>query len=276
MHIDWSWPRGKPVIMGVLNLTPDSFYDGGKHQHLDQILGAVQSMIDGGLDLLDLGGESSRPGADSISIEEEKNRVLPVVDALVHHYPNLILSIDTVKAPLAYEAMKKGVRIINDIRGFRDQSMRDVAKETQAHVVVMHMKGIPKNMQDQVQEFDSFFNHLYTWLFEQTQQLQKDGIPSNRISIDPGLGFGKTLNQNLEISVRLSELSQMGFPIVFGPSRKSFLGHLLNRPPQDRLSGTIASCVHAYLQGANIFRVHDVIEVSDALKVTHALKQFTS
>jgi dihydropteroate synthase len=257
-------------IMGVVNITPDSFSDGGRFLSPDCAVEHCFALIEAGADLLDLGGESSRPGAEPTPAEVELERLLPVVEALRKAAP-VIISVDTYKAAVAREALKQGADVINDINACRfDAEMFKVVKAYDAGMVLMHMRGTPQTMQslppspDILTEVENDLDRALLWAYGH-------GISRDRILLDPGIGFGKTFEDNLAILNRLPFLRRFAHPIVVGASRKSFLGRILDAPPDRRLLGTVASSVAAILHGAHVLRVHDVKEVREAAQVADAI-----
>ena len=258
-------------IMGVLNITPDSFSDGGTYLNLDNAITHAKNMVADGATIIDIGGESSRPGAEPVPESIELNRVLPVIKALASEQLDILISIDTTKAVVAKQAIESGAHIINDITALRgDGKMAHVAADTEAGVILMHMKGIPRTMQlspkyvDVVQEI---YEALEKWIDDAT----RNGIDSDRIIIDPGIGFGKTMEQNLQILKKLEEFKHLNKPILIGTSRKSFIGNLLDLPVTDRVEGTLATVCWAITHGADIVRVHDVKETVRAARMTDVL-----
>lgn len=256
--------KNTTYIMGVLNVTPDSFFDGGKYNHTETAVQQALQMIAEGADIIDIGGESSRPGAEKVSAEQELERVLEIVKRLSQE-TTVPISIDTYKPEVAHACLRAGAKILNDITGLTNPEMVSVAKEFHVPVVLMHMQGTPQTMQtnptytDVVQEIKKFF-------LQQIEVAKQNNITD--IILDPGIGFGKTLAHNLEILHRLDELTSLPYPILIGLSRKSFIGKLDNdAPAEDRLPGTIAGNILAYQKGANIFRVHDVAACRQALRV---------
>ncbi len=270
-------PRGKRCIigprtwiMGVLNVTPDSFYDGGKYFPPQKAVERGIELANQGVDILDIGGESSRPGAERIPEEEELRRVLPVLEALRPRVSCLI-SIDTMRASVAEGAIKAGADIINDISALRaDPEMVEVAVQSGAGVILMHMKGTPKTMQLNP-VYEDVVKEIYDFLQERMEWAQKKGLLPEKIIVDPGVGFGKRLEDNLRLINELSAFLSLGRPILIGVSRKSFIGQLLNLPPEERLEGTIASAVISLIRGAAILRVHDALAVKRAVAVTEAI-----
>jgi dihydropteroate synthase len=258
------------LIMGIVNVTPDSFSDGGRYHELESALAHAKHLIEAGVDLLDIGGESSRPGSDPISVEEELRRVVPVVQALAGAC-GVPLSIDTTKPEVAEECLRLGARIVNDITGLRDPEMMLVAARYNASAVIMHMRGTPKTMQsDPV--YEDVIAEVKQFLVERVAAAKAAGVRD--IAIDPGIGFGKTAAHNFEILRRLDEFKSVGCPVLVGPSRKSFLGTLKGRREAgERLEGTLAAVVIAALKGASVVRVHDVAACRRALQVADAVMQ---
>ncbi|MFZ1320062.1 MAG: dihydropteroate synthase [Ignavibacteria bacterium] len=262
----------KTYVMGILNITPDSFSDGGKYfdgkPDLDKIVSDAIRMEKEGADFLDVGGESTRPGSESISIDEEITRVVPVINAICKKV-NIPVSIDTYKSEVAEEALKEGACIVNDISGFRfDEKLPKVTAKYNASCILMHIKGTPKNMQ-QDPVYEDVIKEISDYL-ETSADIAKDaGI--KQIILDPGIGFGKTFENNLEIIRNLSEFKKLGYPILLGTSRKSFLNKISSSLPEKRLVGTIASNVIGILNGANLIRVHDVSENFIAAKTADTI-----
>jgi dihydropteroate synthase len=255
-------------IMGILNVTPDSFSDGGQFLDVVRAVSHALQMVEEGAYIIDVGGESSRPGADPVSEKEELSRVLPVIKG-IREKSQILLSIDTYKSGVAQQVLQAGANIINDISGLRsDPGMINVAKDFDCPVVVMHMKGTPRTMQknpsyhDVCQEVNDFFN-------ERIEFLGKNGI--TKIILDPGIGFGKRLEDNLTLIRCCETFKQFGLPVLVGTSRKSFLGLITGRPEDQRLAGTLATVQSLVQKGVNILRVHDVQETKDFLKVIKAL-----
>lgn len=264
----------RTFIVGILNVTPDSFYDGGKFLDENQAVSHVYKMINEGADIIDIGGQSTKPGSSSISEEEELNRVIPVIDKIANKI-NVPISVDTYNHKVAFEALKRGAAIINDITGLRgDEKMASVIAKHNAAVIIMHMKGTPKNMQDSP-TYINLIEEIMSYLEGSIDIARKAGISSEKIIIDPGIGFGKTVEHNLKILKRLKEFKILNKPILIGPSRKSFIGKVLNLPkPEMRLFGTAAACAIAITNGANLIRVHDVREMKEVMDfVDAALRQ---
>jgi len=260
------------LIMGILNVTPDSFSDGGKFIHLGKALSQAQSMEKNGADIIDIGGESTRPGATPVSLEEEINRTIPVIEA-IRKYSKISISIDTYKSEVAEKALLAGADFINDISGLTfDSRMIGIVKKFDVPVVLMHIKGTPRNMQTNPTYID-VIKELLDFFSLQIQKALDFGIKKEQIIIDPGIGFGKQLNDNFILIQRLKEFSGLGFPILIGPSRKSFIGLTLDVPSGDRLEGTLASISASILNGASIVRVHDVKEVKRAVVITDKIME---
>jgi dihydropteroate synthase len=265
-------PDKSPLIMGILNVTPDSFSDGGRYiAECDAVTRGLE-MVEEGADIIDVGGESTRPGAPEVSVEEEIERVVPVIESLVHQ-TEAIVSVDTTKAEVARSAIKAGAGIINDVSALtRDSGMSEVAVESGAGIVLMHMVGTPRTMQEDPR-YDDVVTEVLTYLESRISDLVASGIEKDRVAIDPGIGFGKTVEHNLALLANLERFSKAGVPVVAGLSRKSFLGVLTGREVDDRLAGSLAGLVYSVLNGAHIVRVHDVKESVDAMKIAVALKQ---
>ncbi len=263
-------------IMGVLNVTPDSFSDGGKFMTAGKAVEHAMRMVDEGADFIDIGGESTRPkgtaygeGAEPVSVGDELARVLPVIEK-ISALTDIPLSIDTYKAPVAREALRAGAVIVNDISGFRfDPSMPAVVAEYDASAVIMHIKGTPRTMQVNP-TYDDLFAEVLAYLREGVELSERYGIA--QMIVDPGLGFGKRQQDNLELIAGLSKFGVLARPLLVGPSRKSFIGNILNLPVGERLEGTIAAVVACVLNGANIVRVHDVKEAKRAAMIADAIK----
>lgn len=260
--------RSRIYIMGIVNVTPDSFSDGGKYFSAEKAVSHALQLVRDGADIIDIGGESSRPGSEPISIEEELDRVIPVIQKLKKN-TDVVISIDTTKADVADEAIKNGADIINDISALRfDERMSMVAAVNDVPVIMMHMQGMPRNMQlnpqydDVVREVYSFFEERKSFAIQHNVQ---------QIMIDPGIGFGKNLIHNLVLLKNLATFTALRLPIVVGTSRKSFIGKITGKDVDERLGGTIASSLHAIINGANIIRVHDVKQMKNAAVVNEAI-----
>ncbi len=258
--------------MGVLNLTPDSFSDGGRIRDVQHALDEAERLADQGAGLIDVGGESTRPGAAEVAPEVEALRVLPFVESAAARLP-VPISIDTRHASVARRALDAGAAIVNDVSGLSwDPQMPAVVAEAQAGVVLMHMRGTPGTMAGRAHYAD-VVEEVRSELALAVTRAREAGVGDPNIVVDPGLGFAKRPGQSLEVLRRLDCINDLGFPVLVGPSRKSFLGAILDVPPGDRLAGTVAACVVAYLRGARIFRVHDVEPVVRALAVAEAIEK---
>ncbi|HWR28013.1 MAG TPA: dihydropteroate synthase [Candidatus Thermoplasmatota archaeon] len=258
----------KTLIMGILNVTPDSFSDGGLFNNLDAAVAHAKKMISDGADLIDVGGESSRPGSEPLTEKEELARILPVVTRLVDEV-SVPISIDTYKPVVADTCLKAGAHLINDITGLTDPLMRKIAAENNVPVVMMHMQGTPKVMQ-QNPAYQDVIGDVKSFFQRQIVAAQKAGV--RQIIIDPGIGFGKTVEHNLQILKHLGTFKTLGCPILVGPSRKSFIGTITGLPVDDRLEGTIAAVTVAVMNGAHIVRVHDVKECRRAIQIVDAIR----
>ncbi|WP_265767567.1 dihydropteroate synthase [Fodinibius salsisoli] len=259
-----------PKIMGILNVTPDSFSDGGAFNETDAAMQHIAEMVAEGADIIDVGGESTRPGSDPVAAEEESNRVIPILERAIPAYPDTFFSVDTTKYTVAEEALKLGAHFINDVSGMqKEPRLANLCAEYEAGYILMHSQGDPKTMQ-QDPTYDDVVNDLYLFFKEQVEAAQAKGV--ERLIIDPGIGFGKTLQHNTALIRELKSFQSLDCPILVGASRKSMIGEILNdRTVDDRLIGTIAVHYHALINGANIIRVHDVKEARDSLAVFNAL-----
>ncbi|MDP8943600.1 MAG: dihydropteroate synthase [Actinomycetota bacterium] len=263
-----------PVLMGILNVTPDSFSDAGRHLDPDDAVEHGRRLVAEGAAIVDVGGESTRPGSEPVSADEELRRVIPVIERLVAGRDagpaGVRVSIDTTKAEVASAALGVGARIVNDVSAFRHSSdMAELVAGAGADCVLMHMRGEPRTMQDDPR-YDDVVSEVRSFLEERLAFAVSEGVPETSVWLDPGIGFGKTLEHNLELLRRLDEIAAIGRPVVIGASRKSFIGQLGGRPAGDRLGGTVAANVLAWERGARIFRVHDVAETAEALRVAAA------
>lgn len=256
--------------MGIVNVTPDSFSDGGALTSVESAVDHARSLLDAGAHILDVGGESTRPGAAPVSASEECDRVLPVVEALSPL--GAVISVDTSKPLVARAALGLGAQIINDIRGLRDPAMRAVAAESGAGVVLMHMRGEPATMQQGHIHYNDVVGEVRAFLAERLRAALAAGIRRERIAVDPGIGFGKTTEHNLVLTRHLDELLSLRVPVVYAPSRKRFLGSITGREVGDRDRATAAICALAVAAGAHIVRVHNVAATVDAVRVGHALR----
>jgi dihydropteroate synthase len=255
--------------MGIVNVTPDSFSDGGMFLEPERAIAHAREHVAAGADVLDIGGESTRPGARGVTAEEELARVAPVLAGLGD--PGVPVAIDTSKLTVAEAALDAGAEIVNDVTAFRaEPELADLCAQRRCGVVLMHMQGTPRNMQENP-TYEDVVDDVKAFLAERIAFAVAAGIPEERIWIDPGIGFGKTLDHNLELLRRLGELRGLGRPLVVGSSRKSFLGRLTGREVHERLGGSIASAVLAVRAGADVLRVHDVRESREALAVAEAI-----
>lgn len=257
-------------IMGILNVTPDSFSDGGRYLDVDRAITYAYQMVEDGADIIDIGGESSRPGASPVSTDEELARVLPVIEALSNRTTTLI-SIDTYKSAVARRALQAGAHIVNDITALGDAEMARVVAEMEAGLILMHMKGVPRTMQ-RSPVYRNLIHEVLTFLRQRVDKAQAEGICADRIMVDPGIGFGKTAEHNLQILRHLDMFRNLDKPILIGTSRKSFIGRILNLPnPDDRMQGTAATVAWAITHGADVVRVHDVKAMCQVAQMTDAI-----
>ena len=269
------WPDGwreKTCVMGVINVTPDSFSDGGLFYNTDEAVRHALQLIEYGIDIIDIGGESTRPGAKKISEEEEIQRIIPVVKQIRELSPEIIISIDTTKSMVAQKAIQSGANIINDISGFSfDNRMIDVVRESKVPVIIMHMQGDPSNMQNNP-VYDDLIIDISSFFKSKIKLAIDAGIKKEQIIIDPGIGFGKTVGNNFQLINQLNEFCKIGFPVMIGPSRKSFIGTTLNLPVDDRLEGTAAAVAVGVMNGARIVRVHDVKEIKRVVTIVEKIR----
>ncbi len=271
----WQWGEGRtlhfdrgPIIMGILNVTPDSFSDGGKFFDVSAAVERALRMAEEGAQIIDVGGESTRPGAEPVPLKEEMRRVLPVIEAL-RRKSDILISIDTYKSEVARQALQAGADIVNDISGARfDENMPRVVAEFDVPLIIMHIKGMPKNMQKNPYYSDAV-GEIYSYFEERLEFLQRQGI--KHLAIDPGIGFGKRLEDNLKLLRDLKDFTFLNRPILMGTSRKSFIGLILNKEVDERLFGSLSAQVVAVQNGAHMVRVHDVAATHDALKIWQAI-----
>ena len=261
-----------PVLMGILNVTPDSFSDGGDFLDLEKAAAQAAAMVDEGARIIDVGGESTRPGSEPVSPEEELNRVLPVIERILENRPDTLLSVDTYHAATARAALEAGAAIANDVTALRgDEEMTSVIAEAGCPVILMHMLGEPKTMQ-QTPYYEDVVRDVREFLAERAAHAENAGIAPDKIILDPGIGFGKTLEHNLALLENLDAIAELGYPVLLGASRKSFIGKISNvEEARDRAFGTVATSVLAYERGATIFRVHDIRANREALGVAEAV-----
>jgi dihydropteroate synthase len=267
--------KGSPLIMGILNVTPDSFYDGGRYYDIGKAVAHAEYMISEGAQIIDVGGESSRPGASPVAEKEEISRVVPVIKSIAKR-TNIIISVDTYKAEVAKRAIEAGAEIVNDISALRlDKNMVKVVSKYKVGVILMHMRGTPRTMQKNIYYRD-VVSDIRKFLLKRIEYAIKSGIDKSSIMTDPGIGFGKTVEHNLQILRDLSEFKSLGFPLVLGTSRKSFIGKILGSedrplPPEERLPGSLATYAYAVLNGVDILRVHDVRETREVIKILSSI-----
>ena len=260
----------RPILMGIVNVTPDSFSDGGQHDQTDTAIAHARQLIAQGAHILDIGGESTRPGAAPVTLEIELARIMPILDAVKDS--GAAISIDTCKAEVMRAALAEGADMINDVTGMRTAQARAVvAQHPNCGVCVMHMQGEPRTMQ-QNPHYDDVVREVHQALLHQAHMLQESGVDRSRISIDPGLGFGKTLAQNYQLIAELETIASSGYPVVFGASRKSMLGTVTGQTVDKRLAASLAAALAGVAHGAKVLRVHDVAETRDALMVWQSVK----
>ena len=258
----------KTVVMGVLNVTPDSFSDGGLFVDVESAVTHAKQMVSKGAGIIDVGGESTKPGSEPVSADAELARVAPVIKRLVAEL-EVPISIDTMKPLVARECLELGVHLVNDVTGLRDAKMAEVAASFNSPVVIMHMQGEPKTMQENP-SYTDVVSDVLGFFRERIKKAEDAGVKD--IVIDPGIGFGKTTSHNLQLLKRLSEFKELGKPILVGPSRKSFIGNISNLPVSERLEGTLAAVSIAVLNGANLVRVHDVLQCKRAVEIAEAIR----
>ena len=265
-----SGPSFRPLVMGVLNVTPDSFSDGARFSSLDAAITQAELMIESGVDIIDIGGESTRPGSPPLSIEEELRRVMPVLYAL--RDCGKPISVDTRRPEVMHEAMIAGVDMINDITGFRDEDSLSLLRDSDCALCIMHMQGTPQTMQHDP-NYDDVVREVSEFLLQRADAAASEGIDRRRLCIDPGFGFGKTLEHNLKLLANVGRIQhQLSLPLLVGLSRKSMIGKLTDKPVEQRMAGSIAAALYAISQGVRIVRVHDVAETVDAISVWQAVK----
>ena len=263
---EWLVNPDRVLIQGILNITRDSFSDGGLYLNSKKAFDKAINLLGDGCDIIDIGGESSRPGSTPISSQEEIDRIIPVIEKIKNEVECLI-SVDTYKANVADEAIKYGANIVNDITGLsHDPNMIDLVVKNNIPVILMHMQGTPKFMQKNP-FYHNVIDEISTFFKKQIEKLDKKGFSHDKIILDPGIGFGKTLQHNLKILKNIDIICNLGFHTLIGTSRKSFIGDILNCTPEKRLEGTISSNLYAIIQGVKIIRVHDVLEMRKALTI---------
>ena len=264
---DWlSKKQKQSLLMGILNVTPDSFSDGGHYFKKNSAVKHALKMVDEGADIIDIGGESTKPFSDPVSLDEELSRVLPVIEAL-RKETDVCISIDTTKSEVANQALKVGASIINDVSAMEfDKDMVDIALKFDCPIVLMHMKGVPKNMQENPQ-YSSLISDIISYLNTRIDFVISKGVDRKKIIIDPGIGFGKSVENNFEIINNLNQFTKLGYPVLLGASRKSFIGITLDVPEDDRIEGSLAANVIGLQKGVSVFRVHDVDQTRKALTI---------
>ncbi|MAO99820.1 MAG: dihydropteroate synthase [Euryarchaeota archaeon] len=261
--------NGKCHVMGILNVTPDSFYDGGLHFDLADTQKRVDAMVKEGVEIIDIGGESTRPGSKPVTIDEELDRVIPAIKYIAKNY-DIPISIDTQKSEVAKKAVEAGAHIVNDVGGLRNDNMISVVSEMNVPVIMMHMQGTPENMQKNPQ-YGDVVEDIKKWLEERISAAGKAGIKRSNIIVDPGIGFGKNLKHNLELLGRLNEFKGMAGGLLLGASRKSFIAMMTGNEEGDRLSGSLSAAIMGVTGGVDILRVHDVKETLSAVNTVNSL-----
>lgn len=273
----------RTYVMGVLNVTPDSFSGDGIIAQGDAVSVSVEqarAFLAAGCDILDVGGESTRPGSQPVDAAAEKGRVIPVIEAILREFPDALISIDTYKAEVAEAALTAGARIVNDVWALRaDPRLGEVISSFQCPVILMHNRSNPASVEVKTRlgsayvgaEYENLIEDVKRELMDSVDVARRAGIPDERVILDPGIGFGKTVAHNLELIRRLDEIRALGFPVLLGPSRKSFIGYTLDLPPDQRVEGTAAAVAVGITRGADIVRVHDVLPISRVVKMTDAI-----
>lgn len=260
----------KPVVMGIINATPDSFSDGGKYNQLDAALWQAEQMLNDGALILDIGGESTRPGATDVNEQEELSRVIPIIAAIRQRF-DCVISVDTSKAAVMSAAVQSGADIINDVRALQEPGALDVAVAAQVPVCLMHMQGAPRSMQHAPQ-YSDVVAEVLQYLRQRATECEQAGVAKHNIILDPGFGFGKSLGHNYILLQQLEQFIAAGYPVLAGMSRKSMIGQLLSKPVDQRLAGSLACATIAAVKGAHIIRVHDVKETVQAVRVVTAMQ----
>ena len=258
------------LLMGILNVTPDSFYDGGHYFEKEKAYKRVETIVSEGAHIIDVGGMSTRPGSLPVDTDEEINRIIPVIEYISKNH-DILISADTYRAEVARRAIASGAHIINDISGLSmDTGMAKVVGKNNVSLAIMHIKGTPENMQKNP-EYENVIDEIYDYLEDKTNTALSSGIRPDKIIVDPGIGFGKTTEHNLEIINKVREFKMLGYPVLIGVSRKSFIGNVLNLPAEERLEGSLAAAVYLVIGGVNILRVHDVKETAKAVKIAKSI-----
>ena len=270
----WLQSPSKTLVMGVLNLTPDSFSDGGLFTTKEKALDQCLKMINEGADLIDVGGESTRPGSDPLSINEELDRTIPIIEK-IRSITDCTISIDSYKSEVVEAALNVGANIVNDISGLTfDHNMAELISQKKSPIIMMHINGKPKIMQENPR-YDNLLKDILDFFSRQLELAQSAGIDSSKIILDPGLGFGKKVEHNFELIRKLPQICAMGFPVLVGPSRKSFIGEALNLPINDRIEGTMASITASVINGARIVRVHDIQKTRRTVTIAEKIMGFS-
>ena len=271
---DWCLnPKRETLVMGIVNVTPDSFSDGGKFFSPEVAISHASKLITQGADIIDIGGESTRPGAELVSETEELKRVIPVIEKVRIDNPTILISIDTTKASVAKYAVEAGANIINDVSGLSfDNNMTGTVESLNVPIVIMHMKGNPQNMQLNP-KYKDIVNEIIDFFKTKIKIAIQSGINRSMIILDPGIGFGKTVDHNFELLSRLNEFNVLELPIMIGPSRKSFIGITLDLPPEDRVEGTAAAVSAGVMNGASIVRVHDVKSMKRVVRIIEKVRK---
>ena len=268
----WLTNPDRVLIQGILNITPDSFSDGGLYLNRKKAFNRALKLLNDGCDIIDIGGESTRPGSDSVSINEELNRIIPIINEVKKTFNDILISVDTYISAVAKEAIKAGADIINDISGLAfDEDMAPLLAKNDIPVIIMHIQGKPKTMQQNI-EYNDLINDIKQYFKKRCDYAIKSGIKKNNIILDPGIGFGKTFNHNFKLLKNLKTFKEMEYPLLIGPSRKAFIGDVLKLPPEERVEGTIATVVAAILNGANIVRVHDVKSMKRVVRIIEKIR----
>ncbi|MGC9383121.1 MAG: dihydropteroate synthase [Kosmotogaceae bacterium] len=258
-------------LVGIINVTPDSFYPESRYSDKEKIVRAISHMVDMGLCIVDIGGESSRPGAEPVPYSTEIDRVVPVIEEVKSNFPDLLISVDSYHPETVEAAMNAGADILNDISGLENPKLLQVASRYQAAVIIMHMQGRPKNMQKNP-HYVNVIKEVSSFLFERARKAIAGGIDKRSIVIDPGIGFGKNHEDNLELLRNIDVFTRSGYPVLVGHSRKSFIGNILDLPVEERLEGTLAITAYLFLKGVNFIRVHDIEQNQKVIRVLKALR----
>ncbi len=259
-----------PHVMGILNTTPDSFSDGGSYTSLDNAIARAKQMIEAGVSIIDIGGESTRPGAPEVTLEEELRRVIPIIKAIREFNQDIWISVDTSKSEVMRQSVEAGADLINDVRSLTEPGALEIAAKANVPVCIMHMKGQPKTMQNNP-EYDNVQDEVETFLLEKLEACEKAGISRENVILDPGFGFGKSIEHNYHLLANLEKLHRFGLPILAGMSRKSMVFKLLDKKPADCMVASVACATIAAMKGAQIIRVHDVEETLEAMKIINTM-----